>query len=189
MIIVFEGIDGAGKTTQVGLLKEYFDKQGKPCSLLKCPDRHSPTGSLIDRYLKGDSNLSSPQIANLILAANMWEVAEGAKRRSEHGEIVIMDRYKYTHIAYSMARGSPRRACESVLEGIVEPDKIVFLDIKPDPALARKPPGQLEVLENPVFQTQVYNNYLSMITPDWIIVNADNDQELVHNQIIHDLKI
>lgn len=189
MIIVFEGIDGAGKTTQVRSLKDYYENQGKKCSILKCPDRHSPTGALIDSYLKGDCMLSSPQIANLILAANIWEVAEEAKKRSSLGEIVIMDRYKYTHVAYSMARGSPRRACESVLEGVVEADKIVFLDIKPEPALARKPPGQLEVLENPVFQTKVYNNYQSMITPDWIVVNADQDQELVHEQIIQGLNI
>lgn len=189
MIVVFEGVDGSGKTTQVNLLKEHLQASGRECTVLKCPDRQSPSGSLIASYLRGDSKIASPQIANLILAANIWEVAEKATNLSKEGHIVIMDRFKHTHLAYSMARGSAKRDCESVLEGLPNPDKIVFLDIEPESALSRKAPGEREILENPVFQGKVYANYKSIMTTDWLVIEADREQNVVHTSIVSMLNL
>lgn len=189
MIIVFEGIDGSGKTTQVDLLHQYLQSIGKQCTVLKCPDRKSPSGLLIASYLRGENKLSSPQIANLILAANIWEVAEQAKLLSQQGQIVIMDRFRHTHIAYSMARGSARQDCEGVLEGLPKVDVTVYLDVTPERALERKPVDQREILENPVFQNKVYQNYKSLMDPSWVVIEGAQDASKVHTDIVSLLKI
>jgi dTMP kinase len=188
MFIVFEGGDGSGKSTQASLLKAYLDSKGVPCTLLRCPNRTLPSGSVIASYLKGDSQFACPQVANLLLAANVWEVATVAEQALGMGHVVIMDRFKHTHFAYSMARGSTWEQVTAVMEGIRSPDKVVFMDLPIEEALSRKT-GPLEVLETPKVQTMVRQNYKQMIQPDWIIMDGKETQEDIHNKLVNLLNI
>lgn len=189
MFIVFEGGDGCGKSTQADLLKSYFDSKDIPCILLKCPDRSSITGSFISSYLRGDHSSVNHQVINCVLAANIWEVADAARQALEQGQVVIMDRYKYSHFAYSMARGGTWEQVSSALEGVETPDLVVFLDIDPEEALKRKT-GPLEVLETIEFQTNVHKHYKeSIVQPDWIVLDARATSPcIIHQKIVHILE-
>ena len=56
--IAFEGIDGAGKTTQADILKKYFIKKGRSVILTKEPTQEPPIGSIVHYFLKGKIKIS-----------------------------------------------------------------------------------------------------------------------------------
>lgn len=186
MLIVLEGGDGAGKSTQCKLLGEHFDRNGARAVLLRYPDRTTVTGSIINRYLKGEA-VFCPQAINLVLLANLWELGDQIKKHLEEGAIVILDRYQYTNYAYSMARGCTLQAASAPATGLPVPDAVVLLDIPPDEALKRKAGQQLEVLESLDFQKKVCANFSAIKQSDWIVVDGSQTQDIVHQRIVSGL--
>lgn len=81
--ILFEGVDRCGKTTQVGLLKEYVAKS-KQVEQIRFPERKSAVGQLIDSYLQSTSNLNDQSI-HLLFSANRWEQADSLESRLASG--------------------------------------------------------------------------------------------------------
>lgn len=74
MLIAFEGGDRCGKTTQIALLAEYLKTEMKMqnITILKHPNRSTPSGSIIDAFLKREIDI--PQEAmTLCLTSNLWE--------------------------------------------------------------------------------------------------------------------
>ena len=57
MLIVFEGNDRVGKSTQAKKLVEWFKTNGKLAQFVQFPDRSTPIGSLINQYLKGEQKM------------------------------------------------------------------------------------------------------------------------------------
>lgn len=115
-LIVFEGGDKCGKSTQCNLLyKKLLENEtikervklakypGKPNVLIVIQDRSNVTGHLVNKYLKGEIELN-PIAASLLLAANLWESKDKLTMTTTNDDIVIMDRYFYSNIAYSAAR-------------------------------------------------------------------------------------
>ena len=106
MLVVFEGLDRAGKSTQVRLLGEVLASKGIPYRLYSYPLRKGTvTGPLINEYLSGTTDLN-PVSASFLLAANLYELKCPIQKAIEAGEWVIFDRYLYSSIAYSVARVS-----------------------------------------------------------------------------------
>lgn len=104
MLVVFEGPDRAGKSTQVRLLVECLESKGIPHKLFSYPLRKGTvTGSLIDEYLSRRVDLN-PVSASLLLAANLYELKSRIDEAICKNEWVIFDRYSYSSIAYSAAR-------------------------------------------------------------------------------------
>lgn len=128
---VFEGCDRSGKSTQSTRLAEHLRAENKIVHLLKYPDRNSQhTGALISDFLAGRTNMS-PGAASLLLAANLWEMIESAKEFLNRAEIVIMDRYVWSNVAYSLGRGMDGEVFARVAEGLPTPDRTFFLSIDP----------------------------------------------------------
>ena len=73
-LIVFEGCDRCGKTTQCDLLIEYLSKIGVKCQLNKFPNRTSTLGKMISEYLNSDKDFDDHCI-HLMFSANRWEDA------------------------------------------------------------------------------------------------------------------
>ncbi|HUX53057.1 MAG TPA: dTMP kinase [Williamwhitmania sp.] len=108
MLIVFEGLDGAGKSTQVNLLKEYLHAKGIECEFMHFPCTDSPLfGELIARFLRGDlGNLETvnPYLIALIYAGDRHNAAETIRGWLNEGKAVILDRYVYSNIAFQCAK-------------------------------------------------------------------------------------
>lgn len=73
-LVVLEGLDRSGKTTQVKLLEQRFVEEGKRVKVMRFPDRSTPIGQMIDSYLKSDVDMDD-HVIHLLFSANRWEAA------------------------------------------------------------------------------------------------------------------
>lgn len=126
-LILIEGLDRTGKTTQSTIL---LDRLKPNAALIKFPDRTTPIGNLINRYLVDKEFKLPDQAAHLLFSANRWEVAETIKDLLLQGKHVILDRYVYSGIAYSAAKGIKNMDLNWCLQpdkGLLKPDLTLFL--------------------------------------------------------------
>lgn len=143
MLVVLEGLDGAGKSTQVRKLKAYLEGLCSNLEYIHFPRYDSPVyGDLISRFLRGDfgSNESvHPQLVALLFAEDRHYAASGIKRTLSEGGTVLLDRYVYSNIAYQCAKLDDPEERENLREWILNteygtfdlprPDLNIFLDV------------------------------------------------------------
>jgi len=107
-LIVIEGVDGAGKSTQIKLLKEHFTGKGFDCAYLHFPRTDTPYfGELIARFLRGEFGTLGevdPYIVAMLYAGDRKDAAPIIKDWLREGKIVLLDRYTYSNIAYQCAK-------------------------------------------------------------------------------------
>lgn len=102
-------------------------------------DRTTPIGNSIDSYLRGESR-QEDHVIHLLFSANRWEAAASIRTAIEEGITVVIDRYYYSGIVYSAAKGHPNLALEWARHpeiGLPLPDLCLFLDIAPEAAAKR----------------------------------------------------
>ncbi|MDD3108725.1 MAG: dTMP kinase [Alistipes sp.] len=142
-LIVLEGLDGAGKSTQIQMLQELLTAHGLPYAYLHFPRFDAPIyGELIARFLRGElGSLSEvdPYIVALLYAGDRAEAATTLRRWMEEGKTVILDRYVYSNIAYQCAKIADPLARQALQEWILQleythhhsprPDCTLFLDV------------------------------------------------------------
>jgi len=150
LFIVFEGLDRAGKSTQVAMLNEYLSLK-YPCNILKFPNRQTTLGKLIDSYLKAEVDVSDQSI-HLLFTANRWEIVPRMQQLLKNNEIIICDRYSYSGIAYSAAKENMDfQWCKIVESGLPKPDIVFFMDVATSEISTRQGFGD-EIYEKLDFQ-------------------------------------
>ncbi len=143
MLIVIEGLDGAGKSTQVRRLREYLTQKVGELEYIHFPRYDSPVyGKLISRFLRGDfGNIEQvhPQLVALLFAEDRHNAKSQMQNiLDEHG-FVLLDRYVYSNIAYQCAKLSDPLQAEELKNWIKTteyqefelpyPDINIFLDV------------------------------------------------------------
>ena len=105
---VIEGVDGSGKSTQIKLLLNYLDERNIRYRYLHFPRTDSPVyGDLIARFLRGDFgplHAVDPYLVALMYAGDRLNASEQIRVWLNDGEIVILDRYVYSNIAFQCAK-------------------------------------------------------------------------------------
>lgn len=143
MLIVLEGLDGAGKSTQIKKLTALFEARGAECAYLHFPRFDAPIyGDLIARFLRGEfgsADAVNPYLVALIYAGDRAEAAAEIRRWLDEGKVVILDRYLYSNIGYQCAKLPQGEERERLMEwifnleynhfGIPRPDLSLFLDV------------------------------------------------------------
>ncbi len=143
MLIVLEGLDGAGKSTQVKKLREYLESVCKGLEYIHFPRYDAPVyGDLISRFLRGDFGSNEtvhPQLVALLYAEDRHGAAPEMRKVIEAGGTVLLDRYVYSNIAYQCAKISDSEQKESLRQWIFDteygdfdlpkPDLNLFLDV------------------------------------------------------------
>ena len=108
MLVVLEGLDGAGKSTQVKKLREYLEQRCPSLVYIHFPRYEAPVyGDLISRFLRGDFGSNEtvhPQLVALLFAEDRHGAGPMIKKALEEGKTVLLDRYVYSNIAYQCAK-------------------------------------------------------------------------------------
>lgn len=143
MLTVLEGLDGAGKSTQVKKLRAYLEGVFGSLEYIHFPRYDAPVyGELISRFLKGDfgdNDSVHPQLVALLFAEDRHGAAPAMKRMLASGGAVLLDRYVYSNIAYQCAKLKDAEAAADLREWIFnteygefdlpKPDLNIFLDV------------------------------------------------------------
>jgi dTMP kinase len=143
MLIVLEGLDGAGKSTQVRMLKEYLMQRCGELEYIHFPRYDAPVyGDLISRFLRGefgDNSQVHPQLVALLFAEDRHGAVPQMRAALDEGKLVLLDRYVYSNIAYQCAKLKDIKErrdlrnwifqTEYGVFGLPEPDLNLFLDV------------------------------------------------------------
>ncbi|KAF2685347.1 thymidylate kinase [Lentithecium fluviatile CBS 122367] len=138
-LVVFEGLDRAGKSTQCEKLVEALQKDGVKVKHMRFPDRTTPIGQMINNYLSGESE-QEDHVIHLLFSANRWEAASSIQDALKAGTTVIIDRYYYSGIVYSAAKHNPSLSLSWARQpdiGLPRPDVCLFLEISTKEAAKR----------------------------------------------------
>ncbi|MDR0511026.1 MAG: dTMP kinase [Rikenellaceae bacterium] len=140
--IVLEGLDGAGKSTQVGLLRAMLEGRGVATEYIHFPRFDAPVyGELIARFLRGDLGTIdevNPYLVALIFACDRADAAPSMRRSLDEDKWLIVDRYVYSNIGYQCAKLPPaeRNALKNWIlqlefdhNRLPRPDLSLFLDV------------------------------------------------------------
>ena len=136
MLVVLEGLDGAGKSTQVKKLRTYLESLYGSLEYVHFPRYDAPVyGDLISRFLRGDfgSNESvHPQLVALLFAEDRHGAAPAMKETLEKGGVILLDRYVYSNIAYQCAKLKNDQEAEALRDWIFNTEYGDFALPKPD---------------------------------------------------------
>ncbi|XP_059460477.1 thymidylate kinase-like [Corylus avellana] len=169
-LIVLEGLDRSGKTSQSSRLLTYLEGLGHSAELWRFPDRSTNVGQMISSYLSNNSQLDDHTI-HLLFSANRWEKRSLMETKLKTGTILIVDRYSYSGVAFSSAKGLDIEWCKAPEIGLPAPDLVVYLDIQPEKAAERGGYGA-ERYEQLEFQRKVAHCYQSLHDASWKIIDA-----------------
>ncbi len=135
-LFVIEGVDGAGKSTQIKLLNEFFSKKGYNCEYLHFPRTESPYfGELIARFLRGEFgslNDVDPYLVAMLYAGDRKDSSELISGWLKEGRIVLLDRYTYSNIAYQCAKLKDPAAQVKLMKWILDLEFSHFAIPRPD---------------------------------------------------------
>ncbi|GAC95180.1 hypothetical protein PHSY_002755 [Pseudozyma hubeiensis SY62] len=182
VFIVVEGLDRAGKSTQVERLAEHLQAKS-----IKFPERTTAIGQMINSYLAQTSELDD-QAIHLLFSANRWECVASINRTLDAGESIVCDRYAFSGIAYSVAKGLSYDWCRNPDVGLPLPDLTMFLDLDAQTAAARGGYGE-ERYEKLEFQAKVREAF-SRVSQDvkshggrWVTIDASKTLDEVTDDV------
>lgn len=202
MLITFEGIDGAGKSTQVKKLRKHLTEQGHEVLTLREPGGTIVAEKIRDLLLESKHEIT-PVGELLLFSASRAELVQNViMPELERNKVVILDRFYDSTTAY---QGYGRGLDLQVLQGInsissfgLEPDLTFFLDISPEDALIRKfseksiplafEENELDRMESSglAFYQKVRNGYLKLAESNkrFVLLNAGEKPHDIHSQIV-----
>jgi len=184
-IIVFEGIDKAGKTTQAKLLEK---KLGSKCVRIDFPDYSTPIGKEIKQFLDGKRDYPD-EVKMILLSANKWEKKIQIEKIMAKGTTIIMNRYYQSNLVYGISKGLKLDWLLSLDKGMPEADLVIVIDIKPK-TLARRSKNVVDTFEKDLgLIRRVKKNYRILGKRfKWRIVEGENSVEEVHSQVLKIVK-
>ncbi|HSB47643.1 MAG TPA: dTMP kinase [Candidatus Bilamarchaeum sp.] len=191
MLVVFEGIDGSGKETQIRLALAALSKAGKKAAVIKYPTRHY---AMLNDFLEKKVSIE-PKALFLLFLADIAEDQKSVKKALSENDVVILDRYVFSTISYEVNSIDYSRGKGIVTSvGYAVPDKVILLDIDSATSQARKK-KQKELdryEENAAYLERVRANFLKLaeerfLTPNWHKVDATKSIDGVHAEVMRAL--
>ena len=194
MFILFEGVEGSGKTTQARRLYRRLSHRGQEALLVREPGG-TAVGNAIRRILKHRLEIELSPLTELLLfaAARAQLVSQAIRPALERGTIVIGDRYAESTLAYQgYGRGIDLevvRTINTIATGGLQADLIILLDLDPEKGLLRKGSGygndrfEREALD---FHHRVRQGYLEMARSEpkrWLILDASASPQIIADTV------
>ena len=192
--IVFEGIDGSGKTTQSKMLVDYLNSNNKETVWTR-EQTDGLVGKLIEKVLMKEENLDPMALQMCFVADRVDHLNSLIKPELERGRNVISDRYFWSTAAYAYLSGEEkmdlfldinRKLCP-------DPDLLVLVDIEPEKALERMNLGRekLSIFEKEEKLKNIREAYLKLVEKfreKTVVVDGGRDIEEIHRDVINILE-
>ena len=207
-LIVFEGLDGCGKSTQAEMLVVRLVKSGRRARLVHFPAYASSTGQLIASHLRGEKQ-ATPREMSLLYALDKYEYVPTLQKMLDQGITVVLDRYTASNCAYQSARFANAAKRGEFMRWILvlelylpKPDIEFFIDVDPSISfqknLAKKGRkylgGKKDVYEKDMhFQSSVRKQYLALskMTQMTVIVGSEKgkmlERKIVQDAVLREL--
>jgi len=184
-IIVFEGIDKAGKTTQAKLLEK---KLGGKCVRIDFPAYSTHVGKEIKQFLDG-KRAYPDEVKMMLLSANRWEKKDQIEKIVDKGFTVIMNRYYQSNLVYGISKGLKLDWLLSLDKGLPKADLVIVIDIKPK-TLVRRSKNVADTFEKDLeLIRRVKKNYRILARRfNWRIVQGEKSVDEVHSQVLKIVK-
>ena len=194
MIISFEGIEGVGKSTQINLLKNWFENQNLKTTIVREPGSTIASEKVRDILLSNEISLSNETELLLMFAARAQLINE--KIASSEFDIILFDRYFDASIAY---QGYGRGLSVDFINQLIEftkcpsPSMTFLLDMDVEKGFKRKSNDLKDRIESSGldFFNKVRQGYLSIASSQPYrvkIIDADQPESKIHGQIISKIK-
>ncbi len=190
-LIAFEGIDGAGKKTLTGFLKDQLTQQGLSVETFRYPDYDSPWGRIIKQYLNNELELD-PVEQFFTYFTDIIKDQTKLEEILERGEFVIVDRYFASTVAFQTAQGFHFRRALAILDLVkpLIPDIGFFIEVAPQTAMQRcqrrTPPDRHErdlALLTAVTKQYQHLVYDGAIAKRWIILDGNKNLDTIKAEI------
>jgi dTMP kinase len=182
MLIVFEGIDGSGKTSLSRLFVDYLTAKGIASVWLREPT-DSPLGDNIRRVAQENENISLQQELDYFIQDRRWDVENNILPALRAKKTVVLDRYFYSNACYQGARGLDMNAIIDLnLAFAPLPDLTFIIDVDVDRALTRiqnSRPGLAQLFEKRDFLLKVRANYNRLDGKRLVHIDGNRDLETV----------
>ena len=197
--IVFEGIDGSGKSTQIKNISRHLKTLDYGVySTFEPTD--GPIGLLIRQMLSGKVATDQRTIASLFAADrtdHLVNKVNGIRKKKDQGEVVLCDRYYFSSYAYHAQYIDMEWVIHvnSLNAEILRPDVTIFIDVDPKVCLERikSSRSEFEMYEKIDIMEKVRTNYFKAfdILKDLekvVIIDGNSTMETVENDILHEVK-
>jgi len=184
VFIVFEGIDGSGKSTHIKKLANELRNIGYYVIETAEPSKDE-IGSFIRRYAKRNDGRLPVEVEALLFAADrrmhLKNVIEPALR---NGHIVISDRYLHSTLAYQGALGLELDWIRDLNRFAIKPNLTILLDILPEFSLQRMK-RKKTVFEETNYLSKVRGIYLEfVIQGEMVKIDADRSKKVIYEEIL-----
>ncbi|MCD6195140.1 dTMP kinase [bacterium] len=195
--IVFEGIEGCGKTTQIQLLKQYLSKKGLKVLFTKEPG-DTPLGKRLRKILLHQKQLQIYTITELMLSAadRAQHITEIILPALKSNKLVISDRYTISTWCYQGYAGGIKTETIEKINSIatlgIEPDIVFILDIDPKEGFRRKKDKKDRFeSRNMHFHQKVRKGYLVWAKKNpkkAVVLNGHQSPVKIHQLVLKELK-
>lgn len=186
MLVVFEGIDGSGKGTQIELLSSFLESRNTTPAIHKYPTENAKEAHA---HLCGEKHATPEELFSSFAKDIKSEQALLHDELSK-GKFVILDRYVFSTVAYQGAALGYERCRNAIRQiGYLHPDVTLLLDISPEDSSARKSAQKTldKFEEDREFLEGVRSRYLKMadedfLCPRWRTIDASAKKEEVFSK-------
>lgn len=132
--------------------------------------------------MKNKENLTDEGI-HLLFSVNRWEAKNEMERLLKAGTVLIVDRYSYSGVAFSAAKGLDFEWCKTPEKGLLKPDLVIYLTLSAE-AMARRSGFGDERYETTEIQKNVKKMYERLIEePLWKVIDADKTEDTLSDEL------
>jgi dTMP kinase len=185
-IVVLEGIDKSGKTTQSQLLVDYVSSTTSFKAVqMNFPNYSTFSGIEIQRHLKGQT-LYNPHALHVLFTLNRYEEKPVIERLLDEGSIIVMNRYYQSNIIYGLADGITRHEWLESLDGeMPQANLTIILDISVEESMSRNQNPDVNE-QDKIYLRKVRTYFIKYADAyGWKIVDASNkSKEEIHMEVI-----
>jgi dTMP kinase len=172
LFIAIEGIDAVGKKTQSSILNSWLLSKGLSTRTMSFPDYRTTIGGEIRGFLQGTKSYPH-EVRALLYAANRWERKGDIQAALASSDVLIVNRYTGSNLAYGASNGLSLQWLAGLEEGLPKPDLVLLLDAPPSHVMPRRGVNKDTYERNAGLQEKARAAYLGLSSEvGWKVIDA-----------------